>query len=490
MNATINIVWFKRDFRLQDHRPLKRAIEEGQPVLLLGFLEPSLMAAPQSDDRHWRFVYESVADINERLEHVKARLHLLHAEVLPTLEALVGQYTISKIFSHAETGIALTYYRDKEVARFCEEVGIQWQETPYAGVIRGIKRRNNWPKHWYATMSSPTDEPILSKLKAINLTPSEQRALEAEPVPSTITTPDPLFQRGGEGLAHQLLQSFLSGRVANYNKHISRPHDSRQSCSRLSAHLAWGNLSMKQVYQAAAAAKKDSDQKWNINSFMSRLRWHCHFIQKFEMMDHYESQNINPAYDDLRTDWDEELYQAWEQGQTGYPLVDACMRCVRATGYLNFRMRSMVVSFLTHHLWLHWKRGADFLASQFLDFEPGIHYAQFQMQAGTTGFNTIRIYNPQKQQKDNDAEGRFVREWVPELVAIPDNLLTEPWTMTTMDQQMYGCVIGEDYPYPVADIKQTYRSASKALWAKKKDPQVKAEARKILATQNEKERAN
>ncbi len=247
---------------------------------------------------------------------------------------------------------------------------------------------------------------------------------------------------------------------------------------------------MKQVYQAAASAKKDSDQKWNINSFMSRLRWHCHFIQKFEMMDHYESQNINPAYDDLRTDWDEELYQAWEQGQTGYPLVDACMRCVRATGYLNFRMRSMVVSFLTHHLWLHWKRGADFLASQFLDFEPGIHYAQFQMQAGTTGFNTIRIYNPQKQQKDNDPEGRFVREWVPELVAIPDNLLTEPWTMTTMDQQMYGCVIGEDYPYPVADIKQTYRSASKALWAKKKDPQVKAEARKILATQNEKERAN
>ncbi len=180
MKETINIVWFKRDFRLQDHRPLKLAIEEGQPVLLLGFLEPSLMAAPQSDDRHWRFVSESVADINERLEHVKARLHLLHAEVLPTLEALATKYDIGKIFSYAETGIALTYDRDKVVARFCEERGIEWLETPYAGVIRGIKRRNNWPKHWYATMSSPTDEPVLSQLKAINLSPPRSASAGSE----------------------------------------------------------------------------------------------------------------------------------------------------------------------------------------------------------------------------------------------------------------------------------------------------------------------
>ena len=489
MKEAISIVWFKRDLRLQDHRPLKLAIEAGQPVLLLAFLEPSLMAAPQSDDRHWRFVYESVEDMNERLSRIEAEVLLIHEEVRLTLASLAEHYDIQQIFSHAETGIALTYDRDKEITAFCQQHGIHWDESPCAGVIRGIKRRNNWPKHWYGTMAASLEEPPLTELKSVHL-PAELRQRLRGTIPEAISRHHPNFQRGGEGLAHQQLHSFLSERVTNYNKHISKPLQSRTSCSRLSAHLAWGNLSMRQVYQAAAAGKKESKDKRNFNSFMSRLRWHCHFIQKFEMMDRYETENINPAYNDLRTEWDEDRYLAWQEGQTGYPLVDACMRCVKTTGYLNFRMRSMVVSFLTHHLWLDWKRGADYLAAQFLDFEPGIHYAQFQMQAGTTGYNTVRIYNPQKQQKDNDSEGHFVREWVPELVPLSNTLITEPWMMTPLDQDMYGCALGTDYPMPLVDIKESYRSASKALWSKKKDPRVKAEARRILATQNEEERAN
>ena len=485
----INIVWFKRDLRLSDHRPLCNAIEDGLPVLLITFIEPSLVRAPQSDTRHWRFVYQSVMDIRSQLNGYGHDILLIHGEVLPVLQVLAQQYEVSHIFSHMETGIKLTYERDKAIKSFCDSAGIQWCESPYAGVVRGIKQRKNWPKHWYSTMASPVDEPDLLKLKTILPPRNIYDLLPCRPIPKIYQKKDAAFQPGGESKAQAYLGSFLGERVSKYNLHISKPALSRKNCSRLSPYLAWGNISMRQVYQAAVAAKQNSTQKRNINSFMSRLRWHCHFIQKFEMMERYEVQNVNPGYNTLRTEWDESKYQAWESGQTGYPLIDAGIRCVKATGYLNFRMRSTLVSFLTHHLWLDWKRGADFLARQFLDFEPGIHYPQFQMQAGTTGYNTIRIYNPIKQSKDHDPGGHFIKEWLTELGQLPVTLLHEPWKMTSLDQQMYGCEIGKDYPAPIVEIAYTYRSASKALWAKKREPLVRSEARKILAKQEEEDRA-
>lgn len=446
------------------------------------------MRAPQSDERHWRFFYESVVDLNKTLKKHDLQVLLVTAEVLPTFRTLLSYHHIENIFSHQETGIRLTYERDKAVKKFCQENGINWLETPYAGVIRGIKKRNNWPKHWYASMSSAIIDPSLEKLKPLELSPELAEALDQNPIPQEISTKYEAFQPGGESKALVYLESFLTERVNNYNKHISKPDLSRRSCSRLSPYLAWGNLSMRQVYQASLEAKSKLQDKRNINAFMSRLRWHCHFIQKFEMMDRYETENINPGYNDIRQDWDDELYLKWEKGLTGYPLIDACIRCVRATGYLNFRMRSMLVSFLTHHLWLHWKRGADFLASQFLDFEPGIHYAQFQMQAGTTGYNTVRIYNPVKQSIEHDPEGHFIRKWLPRLKEVPTPMIHEPWKMTAFDQDLYQVRIGQDYPAPAVNITETYKAASRALWSKKKQKEVKTHARKILAKQDEADR--
>jgi len=143
-------------------------------------------------------------------------------------------------------------------------------------------------------------------------------------------------------------------------------------------------------------------------------------------------------------------------------------------------MRAMLVSFYTHHLWLNWQPFAHWLAQQFLDFEPGIHYGQFQMQSAVTGINTVRIYNPIKQSQEHDADAAFILKWVPELAKLPAPLVHEPWQCSPMEEMLYDFQLGRDYPKPMVDIEETGKHARDILWQKLKDPAVKQDAARIL----------
>jgi deoxyribodipyrimidine photo-lyase len=284
---------------------------------------------------------------------------------------------------------------------------------------------------------------------------------------------------GGRRLGLSVLQSFLQDRSGQYRGGISSPLSAPSACSRLSPYLAYGCLSLREVVQATLRQynrlpAEAVQQKKGLAAFMSRLHWHCHFIQKLESEPALEWRNVHRGYDGLReADWNPAHFEALVAGRTGWPMVDACVAMLLETGWINFRMRAMLVSVAAYPLWLHWQPVGQWLARQFLDYEPGIHWSQMQMQSGTTGINVPRVYNPIKQARDHDPHGHFVRRWLPALRKVPDAWLFEPWRMPPDLQAHYGLLPG-DIAQPLVDLDGATRQAKARLFALKALPEVRA----------------
>ncbi|TAE00951.1 MAG: deoxyribodipyrimidine photolyase [Bacteroidetes bacterium] len=444
----VNVLWFKKDLRLSDHQPLKEAIETDLPLLLLFVFEPSIRKYPDWNIRHWLFQYYSLQNLNENLAKYQAKILIYYGEVKDVFEHLTLHFQIQNVFSHQETGTKITFDRDILMANFLEEQKIVWKEYGANGVQRGKKTKKNLTKAWLEMLQEPFQNPDLPKLKAVDFEidiafwADYKTSRQFENYPKT-------FQSAGEKSAWLALRNFVKNHTKKNVKSVAEPIKKTFSNSQISPYLTYGNLTSKQVFQFFKSKFKDSEQK-NLDNFRLRLQWRFGCIQKFEDQNFLEFENLN-ATENIAKSLNIKYLQAWKDAKTGFPLVDACMRCVQETGFLNNKMRALLVSFLTQNLQQDWRTGVHFLAQQFLDYEPAIHFLYFQMQAGTAENSKLKIYNPRKKLIDKDFDSVFIKKWIPELKNVPSNLIYEPYKMTVLEQEFYQCLIGKTYPKPILD---------------------------------------
>lgn len=465
-----SLVWFKRDLRWQDHSALAKASING-PIRCIYVIEPELWLQPDAALQHFEFIRESLQVLDAHLRSLGGCIDIHHGELSDVLSRIWQDAPFTGLYSHEETGNGFSYARDLKVSAWCKLHGVVWHEFPQFGVVRGLKNRNLWQSAWERHMASPVE-----KVDSLRFWGKPSESEFSMGAPHHLRHNPPMRQLGGRVHALKTLHSFLNARSMGYRGGISSPLSAPDACSRLSAYLSYGCISMREVVQQTRAHMAEMPQqasrhRASLAAFTSRLYWHCHFIQKLESEPEIEWRNMHQGYDDLREhDVNLEYFEALKDARTGWPMVDACITMLRETGWLNFRMRAMLVSVAAYPLWLHWRPVGEWLATQFLDYEPGIHWSQLQMQSGTTGINTTRVYNPIKQAQDHDPYGKFVRRWLPYMRPVPDTWLFEPWLMPEQQKNKLG--LSGHIAEPLADLASATRESKQRLHARRKQPKT------------------
>lgn len=453
----VHLVWFKRDLRVHDHAALLAAVASGAPVIPLYIFEPAGWAEPEMSRRQFDFLIESLRELDAALVARGSRLMVRTGNTTDVLSALHRDYGIEAIHAYEETGLPWALGRDRQVYRWARNAGVSVREQAQPGIERASRSRDGWAMRWREHMNAPrgkAPDAIRSPaMSAPDWPMAEDFGLGGDDCPAR--------QPGGRAAGVECLRAFLEARGPDYAEGLAHPLAGAELSSRLSPHLAFGTLSVREAWHGARRAQErraaDDGTGFcaSMDAFLARLTLHGEFVQSLEDEAAQDSRMTLPAHDGLRpvaAPGDPRL-EAWIEGRTGFPFLDACLRSLKASGWLNFQMRAMVMGFVSHHLWLDWRAPAQKLAARFTDFEPAIHYAQARLQAAATGIDAPRIFDPVKQSRAQDPAGAFIRRWVPELARLPDAFLHAPWEAPPEFLSAAGVVLGQTYPMRMVDHK-------------------------------------
>ena len=482
--------WVKRDFRVHDNSALYAALARCESVTAVFIIEPELCAAPETSFFHFNAWQQAANHLAAQLAEIGGRLVIRVGRPEEIFESFRLEHQLDALFSHQETGSSLTFARDLRVKRWAEAHKLPWLESQQNGVVRALQDR---AQRQTIIRQRLFDSSIISAPFFMAPWPSPLasetwptfESVSGKPIDERIQVSQ--LQVVTEAAAQQTLRSFLYDRGLRYSGGISSPNTAFTAGSRLSTHLAWGTISLRQVFHALEERARElsshsgpQEIQWrkSLKAFQSRLHWHDHFIQRLESAPAMEFEAINPAYREIVYGDHEQVLEAWCTGYTGLPLIDACVRCLAATGFLNFRMRAMLVTTGCFGLAQSWQALQYPLARLFLDYEPGIHFSQVQMQAGVVGINTLRVYSPHKQLLDHDSDARFIKRWVPELQAF------DAQTIANYESEELG-----DYPSPIVDIKVTGKVIKDQIYAVRQSEEGRRDAATVLERHGSRKRS-
>lgn len=447
------IMWFRRDLRTEDNKALAKALASGQPILAVFHINPDQLTAKKTANQ--TAFFQSLAHFRDHLAAANIDLYLMSGDWETCFSQLVQQVPdwTAVYFNYDEAGFGR--FRDQKAATFFRQhqIGIHAYQDHYLHGSQEVKNKLGQPYQvftpYYRTWSDlPKESPI-----SVDLSLGKWQSLETDA--GVLQDLGRLaagvnHHKPGTAAAHQQLADFVATGLAHYD--VNRDFPALAATSRLSPYLRTGEIGIRTLYQAISQAPASSGQA----TFIKELAWREFYNMIHVSFPNQKNQAIQPCFQNLIWLNDQNLFESWQAGQTGYPIIDAAMKQLNQTGWMHNRLRMIVASFLTKDLLIDWRWGERYFQDQLIDYDAASNIGGWQWAAstGTDAVPYFRIFNPVTQGKKFDPDGTFVKTYLPQLLHVPKKYLHEPWKMPKDLQVGIGCQIGRDYPAPIVDHTQ------------------------------------